>query len=513
MNFLNVEIGQDQTVKSDTMGMHSIRLLTPHVQYDPQETLLSYAARLSSFHTGMGPRRLLADLGISFSRFVSGKPEAVAKFAAATGNSHEVFARMAISLNSRHVSFRGERLSKSFLSPRAVRYCPQCSVETPLMEDRQHQILWCFRHVHRCIHHSRWLCSSSDKMAVDLQQVTVSSEDEKAVPAAGPVPEYLLWLERRLSGRDVADWMTDQSFEQILAASEMVGGILNHGHKVNLSKLSVLDQERATKLGFTIYRAGADCVADALTTIRTTSPATAVQAGSLAMYGRLFDWLDRRCKEVDPGPIRDILRDHIVKHSAIDSGELVLGVEITKRKFHSLQSLSLETGISHFRLSKLLQMLGHVPRSASDFEKGKLVFDADEVVNFVQDYSSAIPLRDVPLYLGASKHQFDVLYAAEILSPLIPRNGPGSVRNVVFSRRSLDAFLSKVANFPDAKIDEGSALNTISYACQRGGGTTVEIIMRMLDGTLPAFRQPEKFGLAGVLVSPIDAISSRPLTA
>lgn len=329
-----------------------MRVLTPYVLYDSQETLPSSAARRSSFHTGMGPRRLLTDLGISFSRFVSGKPEAVAKFAAATGNSHEVFARTVISLNSRHVSFRGERLSKSFLSPQAVRYCPQCLAENPLMEDRQHQMLWCFRHVHRWIHYSRWLCSSSDKMAVDLWQVTVSVEDEKAVPTTSPVLEYLLWLERRLSGQDVAEWMTDQSCEQILATSEMVGGILSHDHKVNLSKLSVVDQEKATELGFTIYREGADCVADALTTIRMTSPAKAVQAGSLAMYGRLFGWLDRRCKEVDPGPIRDILRDHVVKHSAIDSGELVRGVEITKRKSHSLQSFSLETGISHFRLSE-----------------------------------------------------------------------------------------------------------------------------------------------------------------
>lgn len=160
-----------------------------------------------------------------------------------------------------------------------------------------------------------------------------------------------------------------------------------------------------------------------------------------------------------------------------------------------------------------MQKLGHIPRGASDFESGQLVFDADEVVNFVQDCGSAIPLRDIPLYLGASKHQFDALYTAEILSPLVPRNGHGSVRNVVFSRRDLDALLFKVSNFPDAIIDEGSALNTISYACQRGGGTTVELIMRILDGTLPAFRRPGKFGIAGVMVSPIDAVASGPVAA
>lgn len=62
----------------------------------------------------------------------------------------------------------------------------------------------------------------------------------------------------------------------------MIGGVLQHGHKVKLSKLSPAQTEEATDVGFSIYSEGADAVEEALDTIRKTSPANAVQAGALA---------------------------------------------------------------------------------------------------------------------------------------------------------------------------------------------------------------------------------------
>ncbi|MDV6329070.1 hypothetical protein Q5L94_13550, partial [Idiomarina sp. Sol25] len=96
------------------------------------------------------------------------------------------------------------------------------------------------------------------------------------------------------------------------------------------------ETEEATDIGFSIYCEGPDTVEEALDTIRQTSPANAVQAGPLAYYGALFDWLDRRRNSIDPGSIRDILRNHIVKHSAVEPGTTVLGVEITERRYHTL---------------------------------------------------------------------------------------------------------------------------------------------------------------------------------
>ncbi len=95
---------------------------------------------------------------------------------------------------------------------------------------------------------------------------------------------YLDWLRGRLAGDGIPEtsWLADQTLEQVLAASEMIGGVLQHGHKVKLSKLSPAQTEEATDVGFSIYSEGADAVEEALDTIRKTSPANAVQAGALA---------------------------------------------------------------------------------------------------------------------------------------------------------------------------------------------------------------------------------------
>lgn len=489
-------------------------LLRPYVAFNPGETLLSYAARLSAFHTGMGPQRLLKDLGVPFNDFMAGNLGAVERFAGATGNSIETFRQALITVHPRHTNFRGHRCSRSFISPRVARYCPDCLAETAQRDDWQHQLIWCVRHIYRCPLHDQWLHSTDDRMAVDLRKVVRSNNIEGDHEEIGVMPKYLLWAEAQLSGRGTCDgWMSEQSMEQVLSASEMIGAVIQHGHKVSLRKLDVAEQERATDVGFTIYADGPKAIDAALTEIRNSSPATAVQAGPLAMYGQLFDWLDRRSNAVDPGPIRDLLREHIVKHSAVDSGETVLGVETLKQQYHSMQSLAHETGIERRRLSRLMQKLGYFPPGTTDAESGRLVFAADEVVSFIDDYCTAVPLTDVPKYLGASKHQTETLYAAEILTPLIPRNERGAVRNVVFSRRHLDEFLAKISSFSEVKDEVKSDLNTIAYACQRGGGTTPEVVSHILQGTLKAFRSAEKFGLASIMVSSAEAVDLRDRTA
>ncbi|MCZ4260070.1 hypothetical protein O4G76_04345 [Limimaricola sp. G21655-S1] len=182
----------------------------------------------------------------------------------------------------------------------------------------------------------------------------------------------------------------------------------------------------------------------------------------------------------------------------------MLGVEITHRRYHSVESLAEATGISRSRLGRLLQKMGRVPTGATDAECGRMRFDAEEITGFIADSETAIPLLDVPEYIGASKRQVEMLYAAEIVLPLVPRTGRGAVRNAVFARRHLHKLLSTISELPEAGPADGS-LASISYACQRGIGTTPDVVRRVLSGELPAFRKSGPPRLDRVLVSPIRA--------
>ena len=476
--------------------------LRPALPIDADEMLLSYADRLSLMHTNRGMERLLADRGIHKEHFVSGRPDAVAMFADAIGQSFDALHPIAIRVHARGASFRGEDISKTFLSPRVARYCPTCLAEDGCKENRRFRLLWGFRHVCRCPEHRVELVAAPVKNTTNLRMALGGRPLAQVKEVKSETPEYLLWLRAKLDHQPCENnlWLQQQTLEQVLAASEMLGAILEYGHQVALTKLSPVQTEEATDIGFSIYWEGPEAIAEALDTIRQTSPATAVQAGSLAYYGKLFDWLDRRSNAIDPGPIRDILRDHIVKHSAVEPGTTVLGVEITERRYYTIYTLSAEVGIDRPRLCRLLKKLDQVPSTANDVESGNMVFDAATTMPLIEAFKSAVPLQDVAEYIGGSKGQVEALYRVGTLKPLIPRTGRGSVRHVVFARQHLDDFLAEIDELPELALDHVANLHSLSYACQRGAGSFGGIFARVLAGEIPAFRQPGKVGVSAIYV-------------
>lgn len=479
--------------------------LWPNLPFHPEETLLSYADRLSVFHTGRGMERLVKDLGINAEHFTAGREETVIAFARAFGMTFEDAQQSSIRVFSREASFRDEVISKSLLSPRAARYCPCCLAEDGPRSDRRFRLIWGFRYVVRCDRHSCSLVEAPRVGEINLRLALGAAPLGEAGAVGTEAPEYLSWLRTRLDGLNLSSsWIENQSLEQVLDASEMLGGILQHGHKVALSKLTPTETGEATDIGFSIYSEGPEAIEEALDTIRKTSPATAVQAGPLAYYGQLFDWLDRRSNAIDPGPIRDLLRDllrdHIAKHSAIEPGTKVLGVEITERRYHTLHSLSGTVGIARPRLSRILKKLGEIPAGATEVESGNMVFEAAKTVPLIRAVKTAVSIHDIAEYIGASKRQVETLYRKGIIRPLIPRNGRGSVRQVVFAREHLDGMLKRISELP--KLDKGAEgkFHSISYACQRGAGHFEDVLSGILEDRIPGFRHTGKIGIGAIYV-------------
>lgn len=100
----------------------------------------------------------------------------------------------------------------------------------------------------------------------------------------------------------------------------MIGAVLGHGQQIRLRSLSRQERSDAVDQGFSCYREGQGGVMEAFDKIQARSSARAVQAGPLAVYGRLYDWLDGGAKLIDPGPIRPLLREHILSHTSMTKG-------------------------------------------------------------------------------------------------------------------------------------------------------------------------------------------------
>jgi len=487
-------------------------LLFPHLPFCGEETTLSFANRLALFHTGRTLRPFLKDIGIDATAFISGHAPEVTALAETAGVEPDVLMANTVRIGQGYAIFRGTRVSKNFLTPRPTRYCPACVDADGLGPAWRQRLIWGVRHVHRCHRHGLRLAMSPDGQAETLHGNLPLPDLSKRHAATGTMPDYLPWIDARLHGAPSENgWLDTQTLEQVLNASEILGAVLEHGHDVRVTRLTPEATEKATEIGFSIYREGPEAVSEALDTIRAASPATAVQAGPLAYYGRVFDWLDRRCNANDPGPIRDIVRDHIVRNFAIEPGVTLLGKEVTVRLAYTLKDLAATLKMDRRRLSRLLQKLGKVPEGATDLEAGSLIFDAAEIIPLIEAFQTAVPLADLPECLGASKRQAEALVRAGVLRALIPAATQGAVRNVVFPRECVDELLHRIGQFP-AISEAPPGWHPIAFACQRGAGPFEHVFCAIMAGEIPAIRDQRKRGIGAILIEPSSA-ESQPITA
>ncbi len=486
-------------------------MLVPHIPYNRAETVQSYAARLSLIHTGQRASRLLEDCGVKPARFGIGHVEEIARFAEAAGVEIGVLLGGTIRALSRHNSFRDEDVSRQFLSPRVRQFCPHCLREDGPASKWHHRIVWCFSSIPICQRHGATLVELDDD-AGDIGEAVEHAGGLEAAEALTQRAEggrHLAWLHRRLDMVPDTGWLDGQTLEQVLNASEMLGIVLEHGQDIRPVKLPRMERSRSLEIGFRIYEQGSDAVYAALGDIRRKASATAVHAGPLAMYGPLYDWLDRRSQLIAPGPIRDILREHILDHDAYMQGEKLLGEVVTERRLHSVKSLALTLKVDRRRMSRLLQKLGLVPEGATDGESGRLVFPVAEVEQLVGDYETAIPLAEVPEYVGGTQSQTLALYRAGILPAVIPADAPGAVRGVIFARRVLNDLLARIGALPLLENGHQGRALTIAEACQRHGGRTDDLTRAVLLREIPGYRISGEPRLHGLRVFVSDILATR----
>jgi hypothetical protein len=179
---------------------------------------------------------------------------------------------------------------------------------------------------------------------------------------------------------------------------------------------------------------------------------------------------------------------------------MVLGVEISERRYHTLHSLSATVGIARPRLSRLLKKLGEIPAGATEVESGNMVFEAAKTVPLIRAIKTAVSIHDVAEYIGASKRQVETLYRKGVIRPLIPRNGRGSVRQVVFAREHLDGMLKRISELPELDKGAEGKFHSISYACQRGAGHFKDVLSGILEDRIPGFRHTGKIGIGAIYV-------------
>lgn len=485
--------------------------LHPYLPYHSDETMTSFVRRLALLHTGQGPQRLLADLGISPTDVHRGAEAALRALATASGVAKVTLEKATIGRIERSRTFRGERWSRDFVKPEGQRICPHCLIEDTVQDDPANQkarISWRLRPVSTCAIHGHALIvvdgieGDKDLEAPVYSLGQLETFGQETISQNPTVLEE--WVFAKLSGAtpNGGGWLNGQTIEQGVRVCEMLGCVLNDGIHVDLKGMTAAELRQNAVAGFEVAKLGAQSVTDALDQIRQSSNSQAGQAGPKAMYGKLFEWLAYRNPIVDPGPIKELLREHILDHTAIDTGEFLLGRELTKRRCHSVYSLSIATEIHPKRLRKILENRGLIPEGCAGVALNLLVFPAEETEKFCRELLDTIPLNQLPFEIGGSRTQVTNLHRDGTINAIIERDADLGIGRIDFPRVEIGRFLSKIEKLP--MVETRAETIDLTSVTKRTGLSTGQIIKHVFAGTLAAFRNSDRIGIDSIRVSIAD---------
>ena len=157
----------------------------------------------------------------------------------------------------------------------------------------------------------------------------LSAHGESAI--ASPLQAYLLG---RISGEKGPDWLDGQAIDQAARATEMLGAVLAFSYHADIDAMSIADWHRAACVGWEYTSGGEPGLRTAFQLLQAETPKAtdARDRNPGYRFGRLYHWLALKTNHDDRGPIRDVLRKHIVATEPVTTERKILGVKVRRNR-------------------------------------------------------------------------------------------------------------------------------------------------------------------------------------
>lgn len=479
------------------------------------ENLTSWSARMAWFHAALPCEDWLKMLQISLSSVTNQTAECVDRFAGLTGVDRARVQDCGVQwLGNRKFIHRQETFGAYFELRTHTTYCPACLLEdsdpgSPSAGQRVGRNSWSFKPIRTCPRHGVLLYrrphaavherfQNMNRVApcnAELERQAEKSERRNV----SDLQHYV--ASRFLHGRDNG-WLDLQNIDQAVKACEMLGVCRVFGAHKDLHTLTMSQLDEAGHAGFEAASQGESGIRDALEEIALESTRQQLRGGPQALYGRLYQWLQFNKSQVDPGPIREVVRAHILDTLAVETGTTIFGEEVVRRR-HSLRSLSEATGIHIKTLNRVLLRFGMIADEDDDAAGTQVTFDAEAGESLARRVKNSIPAKKIPEYLNCNRTQAQMMVRQGILEKLAPdkRDRGGVLMQVAIE--DLDDFLDrlrargrKVCNGSDGMVD----MITASEIARQ---TVADIVRLVLDGRLARVEVlDEDLRFRSVLVDP-----------
>ncbi|MCJ2094386.1 TniQ family protein [Methylobacterium sp. J-072] len=315
--------------------------LLPFLPLMPEESVTSYAARVTALHHGGSARAFLRCLGVAYAPIVAGDPDALAAFADLTAVPADDIARAALTARGHIHCFRGELVQQKMLRCAQTHICPRClaadiaTSTLPTTAAVYGRMIWQFRPIRACPHHHVLLepigeAGHGDN-AHDFARTiasTLSTIDDRAT-SAQPVERSAAeaYLVARFSNTPTPSPLLDaMPWYAAARTCEAVGIVALHVANVERRALSEVARREAANHGFHIVHGGEASVRSFLDDLRGRQKTWKPEYhGSRTPYGSLQVFLT--FPRPDPGyaPLRRIVHEHALQHIPFGPGDRVVG--------------------------------------------------------------------------------------------------------------------------------------------------------------------------------------------
>lgn len=486
-------------------------MLLPHLPFDLIESPLSYAAGLACYHAAKPMLPFLRDMRISPEAIASSDPEALARLAEISGTSLNDLRRNApVRMGKRTYDLRGELVTAEFLSNPYTVFCPACLAEDDRTGRRRGRWEWALSVVRTCNRHEIPLVRQAqaawdDKLhdldrrvperGVQLQSL-IGKVERRSV---SPLQNYVL---RRLDGIVGPDWPDDQTLDQAIRATELLGVLVAFGPAQKLPELEPDDWDHAGRIGYEFTSRGEEGIREALEVqFRKFDDATGTP-GARKIFGCFYNALAHSKSLKEPGDIARILRDVLTENIAMPAGTKVLGVELPERQLHTVASLAIEQSLDPRTLSNVLVAAKAIPEQAPAHfpipvgEGRAIAGRVKRTVNVISLWKNMNFTRPI----------VDQLFDDRLLTPIYyGRPGARGRTQKAVDREEIAMLVGRLQAKSTELNAEAAALVPISKAAEKAKVPAITVLHMILGGFVErVFRLKGQEGISALRVDPLE---------
>ena len=460
------------------------------------EAPVSYISRLALLHGFTRARVFANQLGLHSQRLADGDVEALASLSALSGSPVAELARSAIVKVGRDYRVRGQALAKKDSHRARLIVCVRCVAED--LETRREawragiRFQWQLEPLRCCRKHGIMLAELDYKpnhqlfdyastLQPELGKV-LDAADRARPRTASPLEEY---LSARLDGASTSPWLDILPWYAAAKASEMLGALLVDGRNALISSYTDEQLIDAGCAGFEVTSRGPEAIYAALDQVRARA-----DAGGATKNPHFGIWFGRFFKRIKPltddgvyDPLRDILLD-------IARANMPLGPEdrfferqvVERRRLHSISTAREYTGLGSRSLRGKLASAGFISPDHKKHIDSRLLMPATtELEEFLERARDSLTPPEAAKYLNASSVQMKILVKEGLIRPF---RGQEGVRNRLYARRDLDAFLREFDEGAELVEQPSFPLLSIPAASRLSNCSAGEIVQALRDGRL-----------------------------